>query len=355
MHKIHVESIPILGLIRLQAVYPVIIGLHLDIGPAFQLPFPACQQIAARELRILLHSLGGWRRKVRDPDILAGNPVVDIALNRQRIVGVDVPVGAETALRAAPIVKLLVIGMVFGACVDALSVDPVIEAVVFSSSTAAPTLPEIQKALIHRATTCRDKSPSGVFGVPGDDIDHAVDGVRSPDGAARPANDFDTVDILEQRVLHLPIDTVKERVVNTSAIDQHQQVPRQAALKSPDTDGPFDRVDLSHVNPRSKAERFGQTSHTGAPDIFLRDDEDRRGGLGELYRTLGNGCNFDVAQLFKAQTLETPRRGGIGLLGAGQRREKQRDGYKSGMKPHNVPGRTTLYNTAMPDQYHRCR
>src|ERR1035438_8837823 len=124
--------------------------------------------------------------------------------------------------------------MVFGTGVDAFSIDPIIEAAVVPAA-----LPEIQKTLIHRAAPGRDKSPSGVFGVFGDDIDHAVDGVRAPDGAARSANDFDPVDVLDQRVLHFPVDTVKKRIVDAAAIDQHQKVPREAALESPNTDGPF--------------------------------------------------------------------------------------------------------------------
>src|SRR5579863_10342387 len=158
MHKVDVKGVAILGLICLHAVDPVIVGLDLKIRPALQLPLPARQKVAAGEYRILLHSHYGWRGEACYLYVFAGYPVVDIALNGQRIGGVNLPVGPKTTLGPAPVVKLLVIGMIFGACVDTLSVDPVTEAVVVSWCTAA-ALPEIQKALVHRAAAGRDKSP----------------------------------------------------------------------------------------------------------------------------------------------------------------------------------------------------
>ncbi len=39
----------------------------------------------------------------------------------------------------------------------------------------------------------------------GNYVDDSVNGVRTPDGAAGSANDFDSVNILHHRVLHFPI------------------------------------------------------------------------------------------------------------------------------------------------------
>jgi hypothetical protein len=41
-------------------------------------------------------------------------------------------------------------------------------------------------------------------GAPRDDVDDAVHGVGPPQRAARPGDDFDAIDVLEQVVLHVP-------------------------------------------------------------------------------------------------------------------------------------------------------
>ena len=82
VHEIHVEGIPVLGLIRLQTIHSVVVSLQLNVGPVLQNPLPPCQKIAARKLRVLIHIGNGRRSQRCDPYALPGDAVVDIALHR---------------------------------------------------------------------------------------------------------------------------------------------------------------------------------------------------------------------------------------------------------------------------------
>src|SRR5882724_7862197 len=50
------------------------------------------------------------------------------------------------------------------------------------------------------------------------DGDDRVDRVRSPDSSAGSANNFNSLDILKQRVLHFPIHAGKQRSVNAASV-----------------------------------------------------------------------------------------------------------------------------------------
>src|SRR5438876_8503423 len=80
------------------------------------------------------------------------------------------------------------------------------------------SIPKIHEALVHVSSARREEHSVRIPGALGNDVDHRVDGVRSPDCATGPANHFDPIDILEQSVLPLPIDTMKKRRINAPAI-----------------------------------------------------------------------------------------------------------------------------------------
>src|SRR5712692_6963010 len=109
------------------------------------------------------------------------------------------------------------IGVELWASGESLPVDTVIEALAVPGSIS-----EIDEALIDISAARGYERSMGVVGVLGDDIDHGVDGICSPDGAARASDDFDPFDILEQCVLDLPINAGEERSVNAPSIDKHQ-------------------------------------------------------------------------------------------------------------------------------------
>src|SRR5438874_1282928 len=90
--------------------------------------------------------------------------------------------------------------MKLGALVENLAVDTVIKVLVVPAPVA-----EIDKALIDISAAGRYEHPTRIFGVLGNDIDHSVDSICSPNRTARAADDFDPLDILEHCVLDLPI------------------------------------------------------------------------------------------------------------------------------------------------------
>ncbi len=86
--------------------------IHLDLkisGAAAQDMLPVAENIASREVGILVHDRRVRRGKRRNSDALAGYPVIDIALNGQRVAARDIPIGAEAALGSSLIVKLVAV------------------------------------------------------------------------------------------------------------------------------------------------------------------------------------------------------------------------------------------------------
>src|SRR5437016_11684161 len=67
-----------------------------------------------------------------------------------------------------------------------------------------------------------DQHPLSIFGMFGNDVDHAIDCIRAPNRGSRPTDHLNALDIFQQHVLFAPHDAVKERIKNTAAIDQHQ-------------------------------------------------------------------------------------------------------------------------------------
>src|ERR1700731_263957 len=114
----------------------------------------------------------------------------------------------------------MAVGMKLGTANEGLSVDTVIKAFIVPGSIA-----KMGEALVEVATAGGDESSMSIFSAFGDDIDDSVYGVCSPDGSTWAPNDFDPLNILEQCVLDLPIDTCEQRRVNAPAVDKHQYRP----------------------------------------------------------------------------------------------------------------------------------
>src|SRR5258708_23422360 len=106
--------------------------------------------------------------------------------------------------------------MEFGTSGEAFGVEAVVEVLAISRSITC-----IHRALIHASSASGYQRSRGILGALGDDVDDSIDGVRSPDRPARSADDFDPVDVLEQRVLHFPIHAGKKRRVNPTPVQQH--------------------------------------------------------------------------------------------------------------------------------------
>src|SRR6266404_9741558 len=161
---------------------------------------PAAEQIAARKLAILLDDGRSDRGIRRDRNALSDCALIEVALQRHRIATLQVPVHPETALSHLPVIEVLVIWMELGTSSESFAINAIVKFRAVSAS-----MPEIEEALLV-STAGGDDLTVGVFRALGDNIDHAINGVRAPDRCTRTADDFDPVHILHQRVLNFPID-----------------------------------------------------------------------------------------------------------------------------------------------------
>jgi hypothetical protein len=89
-----------------------------------------------------------------------------------------------------------------------------------------------------RARASDEVDAQRVLGTLGDDVDDAVDGIGAPEGAARAADHLDAVDILEERVLHVPEDAGMERGVDAAAVDENKEFVGRSAVEAAARDGP---------------------------------------------------------------------------------------------------------------------
>src|SRR4029077_12972283 len=191
--------------------------------------------------------------------------------------------------------------MKLGPLVEGLAVNEVIEALVVPAPVA-----EIDEALIDISAAGRYEHSTCIFGALGDDIDHSVDGICSPNGAARAADDFDPLDILEHGVLDLPINPGVEWCVHSSAVNKHEYVSGEGTREPAHADGPCIRVDPCDFNTGCQAEGLRYARGPGTPDVLLGDDVNRRRSSASFHGLFGRGCNLDLAEFFQGHLGETP-------------------------------------------------
>src|SRR5262249_62002064 len=99
-------------------------------------------------------------------------------------------------------------GVNFGSPGEAFAGEAIAEAV-----RAAAVSPG-EAGLLDIAAAGRHVRAVGLAGVSGDDVDDPIDGIGTPNRAARAADDLGAVDIVDHHVLHVPIHTRKERGVD---------------------------------------------------------------------------------------------------------------------------------------------
>jgi hypothetical protein len=145
--------------------------------------------------------------------------VVGVALQADHIAGGRGPIHPEAALRLAPMVAGLLAGS--GGAVGNVEVLGV-EAPSQILADAAAVLHAGAAAL--RANLQVDGPALSLFGGAGDDVDHPVDRIGAPQGGAGTADHLDTLDVLGQDVLHVPVDALEQGRIDRAAIDQHQQL-----------------------------------------------------------------------------------------------------------------------------------
>src|ERR1700756_4484805 len=91
-----------------------------------------------------------------------------------------------------------------------------------------------------------------ILSVLGNNVDHTIDSVRSPDRSARAANHFDPLDIFQQYVLNIPINPREKRSVDAAAINQYQYRLGECISKAAYGDRPGIGIDTRYLNARYK-------------------------------------------------------------------------------------------------------
>src|SRR5579862_2347801 len=157
--------------------------------------------------------------------------MVDIALQGEGVASALFPIHPKAALDVSPRVKILAGRMLFRANGEAHAVDPITEVAAVAAAVAC-----IEEALFDVSSACRQQSSLSVLRALRNNVDHAVHGVRSPDGSTRSTNHLDPVDVFHHYVLNVPVRTCKKRGVNGPAVDQDENGTRQIGSKAANSD-----------------------------------------------------------------------------------------------------------------------
>src|SRR5262249_8263264 len=136
-----------------------------------------------------------------------------------------------------------------------------------------------------------------------DDVDHAVYRVRTPDGGAGAADDFDAVDVLKQSILDFPIRAGEERIVDVAAVDDHEHRAAEPASEASNANGIFHRVDSRDLHSRYRTEYLGDIARARPADVLSGDYINASGGTRNGDGLFRSADNFNVAELPQTQVL----------------------------------------------------
>ena len=161
-----------------------------------------------------------------------------------------------------------------------------------------------RRAALFRADSPTDQRAQRVARVPGRDVDDAVDRVRAPQARARTANHLDALDVLQQIVLHVPLDSGKQRRVDTARVAQHEQFLGVDAAECARADRPRIRVASGDVQSGDAAQRFRNGSRARAPDVFVGHDTHRGRRRAQCLGGARYRRDLDVHQLLDAQPFQ---------------------------------------------------
>ena len=110
----------------------------------------------------------------------------------ERVAAPQIPVGSETSLSHSPVVKVLLVRMKLRTSAEGLAVNAIVEALSVSAAVA-----EAEETLIETSASRSCKHAVSLAGFSGDDINHRIDRVRSPDRSTRSANNFNSLNIFK--------------------------------------------------------------------------------------------------------------------------------------------------------------
>src|SRR5581483_10240012 len=136
---------------------------------------------------------------------------------RKCVAIVSFPIRSKAGLAHSPVVEPSPVRVEFWALREGFSINTIIKRFAIPASVA-----EIGEPLVNISAAHRDQHPLSVAGIFGNDIYDCVDGICSPNRTARSSNDFDSLNILKQGILHVPINSGKKRRVNGSTVNKHE-------------------------------------------------------------------------------------------------------------------------------------
>ena len=194
-----------------------------------------------------------------DRDIAAARliapAVVQIALQGQAIAHRRVPIETKPALSHVPVVRgIQAIGEQRSVASKALSVEPKIRAGAKRAAVAG-----CSKTLQLCSASAHQRESRSVLRFLSNDVDHAIDRVRAPQGRPRAADDLDPIDLREGNILRVPKHAREQRRVHRPAIDQDQELIGGRAVEPPRADSPLSRIDLRDLQIRGESQCFRKT------------------------------------------------------------------------------------------------
>src|ERR1700730_9369307 len=129
--------------------------------------------------------------------------VVVVALKGESILRRESRIDSKARPALSPRVRFPVsIGQHFVAAVEILAVDAEMRVPVQRTAVACT-----RKFMWFRSAPRLGVQSLRVRGALGDDVDDTIDRVRAPQRASRPTDDFDSIDVFQQIVLHVPQDS----------------------------------------------------------------------------------------------------------------------------------------------------
>ena len=141
------------------------------------------------------------------------------------------------------------------------------------------------KSLVQIAATRHQHAAFGFPGFFGNDVDHAVDRVGSPDCSPRAADDFDAFDVLQGKVQRVPQNPAKGRGVHRPPVQHHQEFVAETSVKPAGINGPGVGINLRHIESGNHAQQIGNVGGAGTRNVGRGDDEN--GGGCPRYFLLG--------------------------------------------------------------------
>ncbi len=177
----------------------------------------------------------------------------------------------------------------------------------------------------------REQRALAVARVARDDIDDTVDGVRAPEGRARPADHLDPLDVLERVIEHVPEGAAEQRAVLDATVDHDEQLVRGGCVEAARRHGPGSIVEARDLDAVGERERVRNRGDAGAADVVVGDDGN--GGRGTPY-WLGlprRQRDVDLHELLDRHRLEVLRIGLNAAIGCQSRpMQAHRDGDDHG-------------------------